>query len=170
MYTHYWKWDAPLDPQAFVDWSADVRLLAQHLPEHSITAGGYYDHAPLKIGGPNNEGTGDPVFSPGMVGFNGSGIDPLGDEELSCSVFSIRREHMQQRFYDFCPTGRKPYDLLICAALIRLKIHFPSIKVGSDGVPREWLQAVRLCQQLFGNTGGTLPFTEGEEFESPNWT
>lgn len=172
MYSHYWKWEGIIaNPEAFERWSKEVEMLSKNLPEYTDTAGGYYNDRPLQIGGPNIHGAAFPVFSPIRVAFNGTGPHRIDEEELNCSVFEIRRTHMRKkRHYDFCPTGRKPYDLLVCAALIRLKYHFPSIKVGSDGTFTDWKQAVKLCQSVFGPEGGRMPFNEQEEFESPNWT
>lgn len=169
MYSHYWKWDKGIaNKEAFIAWSTDVKKISENLPEHSQTAGAYYDRCRLGIAGIDT--TTGPIFTEKKVAFSGAGLDPSTTEKLWGDNFLITLTHMRKKQYDFCQTDRKPYDLLVCAALIRLKYHFPQVKVKSDGTYRYWGQAIELCQKLFGEEGGRMPFTEGEEFESPSWT
>lgn len=50
-----------------------------------------------------------------------------------------------------CATLYKPYDLVVTAALIRLKEHLKDeIVISSDGDEKAFHDAKRLCRQLFG--------------------
>jgi len=73
-----------------------------------------------------------------------------------------------ERWWDACKTNRQPYDLVVCAVLIRAGTHYgPSLQVSSDGAwdgstidgrfwP-EWTAARRLVVDLFGPTADTNP-------------
>jgi len=55
------------------------------------------------------------------------------------------------RYFDFCKTAYKPYDLAVTAALVIAKHHLgDAILVSSDGEARHWLDAVLLCADKLG--------------------
>ena len=54
------------------------------------------------------------------------------------------------RFFAFCKTAYRPYDLPITAILISFKHYFKdSVVVSSDGEPKNWRDGQLLCYQLF---------------------
>lgn len=163
-YTHYYYRPAELDAKKFRDFSDDVAFMAARLPEHSLSAGGFYSDHPLVICG--WDGKGDPTFDGDEVRFNGNGPD------MDHETFAIERvyeprdwESPEHRLYfSFCKTARKPYDLLVTAALIAFKHRFgDEVRVSSDGDDDEWREGVALCRQHLGY--GSLPWA-GEEVSS----
>lgn len=55
------------------------------------------------------------------------------------------------RYFCYCETGYKPYDLVVTAALIRLKERLgDEIVISSDGLERGFEDAKKLCRELFG--------------------
>lgn len=73
------------------------------------------------------------------------------------------------RWWDACTTNRQPYDLVVCAVLIRAGVHYgPSARITSDGGwdgstldgrwwP-EWVPARQLVAELFGPDADHCPF------------
>lgn len=56
-----------------------------------------------------------------------------------------------ERYFCYCETGFKPYDLAVTASLIRLKERLGNeIIISSDGLERGFEDAKRLCRELFG--------------------
>lgn len=73
------------------------------------------------------------------------------------------------RWWDACTTNRQPYDLVVCAVLVRAGAHYgPSVRITSDGgwdgsrYPDgwwpEWVPARRLAVELFGPAADRSPF------------
>ena len=55
------------------------------------------------------------------------------------------------RYFEFCKTARRPYDLAVTACLVIAKHHFRDlIRVTSDGEPVNWQDAMLLCQLELG--------------------
>lgn len=66
-------------------------------------------------------------------------------------------------FFEFCKTARKPYDVMVCAALIIAKKRFGKyIKIASDGSdePDMWQEAKEICQNTLGY-GARFDFRNG---------
>lgn len=58
------------------------------------------------------------------------------------------------RYFQFCKTAFKPYDLAVTAFLIIAKHYMgPALLVSSDGDDDEWADAVRLCEAILGYGG-----------------
>lgn len=54
-------------------------------------------------------------------------------------------------WFEFCKTGRRPYDLVVTSFLVIAKHHLGDrIKVQSDGEEEEWEAAKRLCNRVLG--------------------
>lgn len=84
------------------------------------------------------------------IWFNG-----VGDDEFETFVFarsftpqSWQEPDGEERYYDFCKTARKPYDLAVQVALIIIKHHLPNISVSSDDALSGWTKAIWLCQDV----------------------
>jgi len=55
------------------------------------------------------------------------------------------------RYFDFCKTAFKPYDLAVNACLIIAEHHLKNaIEVKSDGTIDQWRDAMSLCQHFLG--------------------
>ena len=69
---------------------------------------------------------------------------------------------------DFCKTARKPYDVVVCAALLAIKHHQgDNVEIHSDGeFDDEWQPAYQLYRKA---TGRELPpeFREYEDQDEP---
>jgi hypothetical protein len=162
-YTHYWYRPQELDAEPFADWANDIQTLIEKTPtlvrEPDYQMFGFYPTErtrlkPLGIYGPLGEG--DPQIGPERVAFNG------GPRELDLDheTFHVNRvfddrgfgsDDERGWFFDFCKTNHKPYDRVVCAALIRLAFHFPeAVRIESDGVASEWEPGLELCREVFG--------------------
>jgi len=67
-----------------------------------------------------------------------------------------QRPDERGRYFDFCKTARKPYDLAVTASLIALQHHFPEVGVSTDGTGDDWTAGLALCRSVLGY--GQLPF------------
>ena len=138
-YTHYWDRNRELNADDFKAWSNDVQKLHLALPERTETEGGYHSDEPLEIGDMMGKG-GEPEFTETLVAFNGIGTWHLESFYMPYSGHG----------FDFCKTARKPYDLLVTAALVSFKHHFPQESVSSDGDREEWKEGIELCRDVLG--------------------
>jgi hypothetical protein len=132
-YTHYWRIgeNVPVPADAFGKLARDTKLI--------IDAAGVsllHDY--------DLPGT-EPEISEGRIFFNGADDD--GHETFVISVHDTG--------FHFCKTARKPYDVIVCALLIRAKVHYgDGIVIDSDGDwldDEEWVPAAQLCEKLFGS-------------------
>ncbi|MEM7625887.1 MAG: hypothetical protein AAF333_09675 [Planctomycetota bacterium] len=165
-YTHYWYRVPNLDPARFRVWVRDVRWLHDQLPEFTTTAGGHFKDRRLSIHGP--DGRGKPVLNSTLIAFNGRNGGKSSLNDLDHETFYVPRRlkpmphHTADdcgRYFEFCKTARKPYDLLVTAALIALKHHFPDVNVVSDGDASDWQEGLELSRHVLNY--GELPFHVG---------
>ncbi|KAH7113570.1 hypothetical protein EDB81DRAFT_824566 [Dactylonectria macrodidyma] len=85
------------------------------------------------------------------IQFNGSGDDGCEDFSLSNGA-------------GICKTNRKPYDLVVCAILLRAYQLAPdAIKISSDGRWEEWEEARMMVRKLWPGTTMACPWEELEE-------
>jgi hypothetical protein len=58
----------------------------------------------------------------------------------------------KSRYFYFCKTARKPYDLAVCLVLLSLVQNAPkSVEISSDGDWNvEWAEARKVYKELFG--------------------
>ncbi len=151
-FTHYWRRPATLHNATFETWVEDVKCLLLNLPKHSSSAGGYYSADPVAICGPL--GTGKPKLTKALVSLNGDASREL-DHETFYVPRVMKPEEWQKPdqdnlWFSFTKTARKPYDLIVAAALLVLKARFgDAIKVSSDGDSEDWAPAVELFKQTF---------------------
>jgi hypothetical protein len=125
-YSHYWTIEAPLEPEPFAAWSADVQAII-HGSEIPIRGG---------------HGEGEPEVTPSRVWINGDGDD-------SYETFGVA---LESTGWDFCKTAEKPYDVVVTASLIALADRFPQVEVTSDGGVEDWQPGVRLFERATGRT------------------
>ena len=71
----------------------------------------------------------------------------LGDMELQ----DWDKPDENGRYFGFCKTAFKPYDLAVNICLIIIKHYLgDKIKVSSDGEMKDWQDAIDICQNAFG--------------------
>ena len=122
-YTHYWEYN----PEAIYDTeklrkrfkraSKQIKKFAEFI---TINKSEVY-----KICG--GLGEGKPIFNESEVWFNGDSSQSLDHE-----TFKI---HWSKTSNSFCKTARKPYDLLVCFAILTFAEIFPkeAFSFSSDG-------------------------------------
>ena len=93
-----------------------------------------------------------PEFSKTMIRFNGIGDD---GHETFCVERVFKPESWETekdgKYFSFCKTAYKPYDICVIACLIALKHHLgDNIVVSSDGENKDWIEARNLCQETLG--------------------
>jgi hypothetical protein len=131
-WTHNWQHDTELPTEAFARAAEDCsRLLGQMT---------------ISLSGP--DGTGQPVFRPDAIAFNGT-------KPLNCEPFEIHQvefdRHGRRVVRSFCKTEHLPYDLCVQLALIVLKHQLANtLTVQSDGTDDDWAKARAQCQELLG--------------------
>jgi hypothetical protein len=93
-----------------------------------------------------------PEVSNEIIRFNG-----VNDEGHETFIFFKKKPEERicsdkSRYFYFCKTARKPYDLAVCLVLLSLAQHAPkSVELGSDGDwEHEWTDARRVYKELFG--------------------
>jgi hypothetical protein len=104
--------------------------------------------------------------------FNGVGED--GHE-----TFEVRRDPAGNRspwqkpeagrYFDFCKTARKPYDVLVTASLLVLKAHLGDwLLLGSDGRWENWEAGAQLCVAVLGYAPPDFVAAR-RDIEGPEW-
>ena len=114
-YTHYWIIKDTTKNLCVPNIAQDVRaiLMAGETP----IADGW--------GTPGTE----PLVNEDMVDFNG-----VGDECHEGFSFPPEKGSSTTDVFDFCKTARKPYDTVVCAAIMAVKHHLKgNVRVSSDG-------------------------------------
>jgi len=142
-YTHYYSFE-PNKVQntetlrkKFKKASKQIKSFAQWLPNKGIAIKG-------------GLGEGKPIFNETEIWFNGDASEGFDHE-----TFSIHwsRPNLMGKYNDFCKTARKPYDLLVCFALLTFAEVFPEVfSFSSDGdmEDSEWQQAVEFYETFTG--------------------
>jgi hypothetical protein len=153
-YTHYWRFyknqlkqmDFEDFRNAFKTVAEEIKLLYGSLPRYSESAGEYYKDVPLEIRG--GFGVGNPIINETTIWFNGDEKDGMSHETFSIDWSWDDKEGEP---FDFCKTARKPYDLLVCVALISFVRHFTrnNIRVSSDGDMADWRPAIEFYHEIF---------------------
>lgn len=139
-YTHYYYLPAEIDQDTFDAAVADIQKVAE---ASGVPLGDW-------------EGEGSPEFTRDTIGLNG-----VGDE--GHETFRVDRVYQSPypgrepmtdddgRVFHFCKTARKPYDVVVAAALIALKHRLgEAVHVSSDGNDEEWAEGKALAQSALG--------------------
>ena len=148
-YTHYWTIHDITKPPMTSEIAQDIQkiILASDVP----------------IGDGCGAWDSKPVLEPDQVVLNGIDDDshdtlwypPVFEGRRKLPPFSLGR--------DFCKTAQKPYDVVVCAALVAIKHHQgDNVEIHSDGkFDDEWQPAYQLYRKA---TGRELP-PEFREYE-----
>lgn len=136
-YTHYWYQHPELDAQIFHKAARDCRKVCETLE--------------IPLG--DADGLDEPVFGDDFIALNGAGDDGYEsfDVERLYGEGSFNDPDELGRYFDFCKTERRPYDLAVQCCLIVLAHYFgDQFKVTSDGNAEDWAQAMERCQVALG--------------------
>ena len=157
-FTHYFERPAILPKKAWKDFTKELQMLVANLPKHCITADSD-SKDPIIICG-WNEQTGEydrnsPILlNDDEVAFNGEGDN--SHESLSIVRVLDKKDYSQPDkqtglAFGFCKTARKPYDTMVCLALLSFKRWFRHrVTVSSDGNKADWEPAIKLYHELTG--------------------
>lgn len=147
-YTHYYRVPKLMDKKKFKLLSEDLKNAAEFLPTTSKSAGNYFPKEAIVLAG--GDGEGKPEFTEDHICFNGTNKKDLSHETFAIDRDnSARRESEDGLIFEFCKTARKPYDLMVCVSLLRLKHHFPKCVISSDGNDEDWAQAKEVYKHIF---------------------
>lgn len=134
-YTHYWRPVNGIEPSIFAKISRDVAKACELAKKHGVEVQFELDVEEK------------PAFTEDLIRFNG--IEDDGHE-----TFIITPTGSD---FEFCKTARKPYDLLVTAALCLLDFHTKgtswAVEISSDGDPADWSQGLALAKQVREGAG-----------------
>lgn len=142
-YTHYWEYkpDAIEDTEKlrkmFSKASKQIKKFADFITTNKSEV--------YKICG--GLGDGNPIFNESEVWFNGDRAQSLDHE-----TFKI---YWGKKSDSFCKTARKPYDLIVCFALLTFAEILPeAFTFSSDGTVAddEWQKGVEYYETFTGKT------------------
>ena len=135
-YTHYWTIQDITKPLMTSEIAQDIQsiILASEVP----------------IGDGDGGRDSQPVLEHDLVQLNG-----IGDESHESLCYPPNFKWNQEvhppesHGFAFCKTARKPYDVVVCAALLAIKHHLgDNVEINSDGkFDNEWQPAYRLYRR-----------------------
>ena len=163
-YTHYWKQKRNLTIAQWIEVSADLHTILNHV-QHE---------AGIALASGMSEGGTSPQFSDDRILFNGLGDD--GHE-----TFGISRK-IDKDDWPFCKTARKPYDLAVTACLCYLStvtrradpatgepiIGSEAFNVTSDGDGSDFLNGLALARAALPRLANILDLPMGV-MQSDRW-
>jgi len=144
-YTHYWEYSPEKIERTetlrrkFKAASGQIKRFAKFIERQDL----------FKIRGGSGEGK--PVFNESEIWFNGDASADLDHETFSI----LWHEKSRTNPCDwFCKTAHKPYDLLVCFALLTLveKLGRSVFSFSSDGDSEDWKEAISLYETFTGKT------------------
>ena len=87
----------------------------------------------------------------GGVNFNGC----RGNDH---EAFILRECFNENEAFNFCKTARKPYDAVVCAALIILKHYMQdAVEISSDGKASDWSHGLAIAKEITGLKSLIIP-------------
>ena len=138
-YTHYWS-NPGIPTELWSAFRSDVtRILDQ-----------YQNMEPdYPLAGPRGQGA--PEVTVERIALNGQ--EPLDHEPFIITPAAG---------WEFCKTNWKPYDVVVCAALLRAALTIPGLDIDSDGGWEEppWAAARALYEGVFGENPTAVPFRD----------
>ena len=138
-YTHYWEiksnnGDAEFVRRKFKSASANVKRFAKFIEMQGMfqIRGGF--------------GKGYPIINESEIWLNGD-----DSRDLGCETFTICWSDFLEDGDGFCKTGRNPYDMIVCFAILALKEAFRGeFDYSSDGDAEDWKEAIHLYESFTG--------------------
>ena len=105
-------------------------------------------------------GSGEPQVTRRQVACNGDGEDAHEGFVVERVLARHGRAPMDDGLYfEFCKTARKPYDLAVTAMLMALKLHYPEVRVFSDGDAADWKPGRELVAWCLGRVPNDGPWS-----------
>ncbi len=145
-YTHYFPQLRPLTDEEWNGITADIKALCAASPVTLCNGSG-------DIGS-------DPEFLVGAIAFNGE--DNMNDD--AHETFWLPKSDTD---FNFCKTARKPYDLIVTAALCAVNHRAPhAFRIGSDGDIEDWQDGLEFAQKTLNDPSLTMPLTHPLEDEA----
>ena len=163
-YTHYFELKKAPTVEQWDSFKKRVLAMINNRPEKTNVAGGYYSDEDLIV---SNRGGEDPISNASdvflfeeefcymdktfpateCISLNGFG-------DMSHEPFYLRKDGMNLGF-SFCKTNRKPYDLLVCGAILIAAAVFGNdgFTFSSDGDWDEWEGVVDFMNEISHKTG-----------------
>jgi hypothetical protein len=151
-YTHYWSFD-PNKVSNTEDLRKRFKRASMQIKKFEAWITAYKSEVYKICGG---LGKGKPIFNETEIWFNGDASQQLDHETFS---MHWSRPTSQGGYRDFCKTARKPYDLLVCFALLTFAEIFPdAFEYSSDGDMEddEWKIAVEFYETFTGKEAKIL--------------
>lgn len=145
-YTHYYHFKKNLTKANFNLASSLVKNVIEEAIPKTFTSKWYTGGKKRKLKICGGDGSGKPVFANDHISFN-------GERKLDIDHETFWLDNTNE--HQFCKTARKPYDIAVCMALLRLKDMYGSdFEYSSDGycpmdtddyryLEDEWKKAVR---------------------------
>jgi hypothetical protein len=129
-YSHHWHIDETIVPEVWALISADAKTLFTASPEPLV-----FEHGSRK----------PPVADARSIRFNAG--EGRGYEDFLLLPAATKR-------WQFCKTGRQPYDLVVCAMLSAARDRSKVIAVVSDGGSEDWAPALAWASKVLGRPIG----------------
>jgi len=136
-YTHQYGFTKNPSQKKWNEFIKVIKKMAENIPKHSESSGGYYNDKPLVLTGCSMSE--EPLINTKVIFVNGKG-------DLGHETFYLRPEKQSL----FCKTCRKPYDLFVQATLLIANKHFGKsfeIKL-SDGWKDDWEVALEFASKF----------------------
>jgi hypothetical protein len=143
-YTHYWKQaDIPAD-----QWAGLTRDAAAVIARHAEL------NPDRPLSGPRGQGV--PELSAARIAINGRDADDGWEPFIVTPAAG----------WNFCKTQWRPYDVVVCAILLRATLTVPDFLIDSDGEwEADWAHARDLYTSVFGEDPGPEPFRDTDDDE-----
>ncbi len=150
-YTHYWYRKPVIDQDVFTAIKSDFQKVIDF--NNSLQ-----DSRKVRLGSLQGTG-GTPTITDDEISFNGIGSESHEGVVFEREIFNPLSPSDNRDSFHFVKTNRKPYDSVVIAFLIILKIHLKDdISISSDGCESE--SDFNYGNDLFRNaTGMHLRFT-----------
>jgi hypothetical protein len=157
-YTHYFYRQETMNKTKWSKFTKELEMLKKNLPENGITAGCSNDE-PAVICGWNSKlkeyDRNSSIIDGEIIALNGEGDlshESLYIPRVMCEedkkFSSTSKDGLR---FGFTKTARKPYDTMVCLALISMKRWFMhKVRVSSDGDIEDWKPALDLYRKLTG--------------------
>jgi len=138
-YTHYWKYENNISATS---WNTFLR-------EMRVALGIFDPHGTLLAGG---DGKGHAVLDLDIVMFNGKGEDRFESMVLYPE---------DPNTFEFCKTGRRPYDTFVVATLMLAKKNGILKSWSSDGEDEDMVEGKKLFNEILRAMRNAVNFTSG---------
>lgn len=139
-YTHYLTLKTSPTAEQFENIRSAIRKLVNAAKAEGIIIRGW-------------DGNGEPELDE-RIAFNGDGASGEDHE-----TFIFRPD---MRSFYFCKTARKPYDLIVTASYLVIRMYMPDAEISSDGGPKGFWDGMCFASKVLGwNSDVSIPYSDG---------